>query len=353
MKRILRILFLAGMEVCATCNGQTVGSPQSSEYPGREWKKCAQPETLGWSVQKLAAAREYSQKIGSAAVVIVQGGIVVDEWGDTTKKFNIHSIRKSLLSSLYGIAIRDNKIRLTDTLQDLGIDDVEPRLTSSEKQAQVIDLLKARSGIFHPALYETSAMKNKPPRGSHPHGTFWLYSNWDFNALGTIYERAMNSSIFIQFKKEIADPIEMQDFVLDDTKYISGTESMHAAYPFRMTARDMARFGLLYLRKGEWRGKQIVPRSWVIESTTPYSDAGPKGGYGYLWWCAIDGRLFPSVNLAGAYVAWGIGGHYILMMPDIDTVVVHRFNTDADDDAPGITEQQFGMLVSLIRAAKQ
>jgi CubicO group peptidase (beta-lactamase class C family) len=145
----------------------------------------------------------------------------------------------------------------------------------------------------------------------------------------------------------------MEDFSLDDTEYISGPQSMHAAYLFRMTARDMARFGLLYLRNGEWRGKQIVPRSWVIESTTPYSDTGAKGGFGYLWWCAINGRLFPNAELNGAFAAWGAGGHYILVMPDIDTVVVHRFNTDLDDDARGVVDEQFGKLVTLIRAAKR
>jgi CubicO group peptidase (beta-lactamase class C family) len=332
---------------------QSSDSSHSSNYPERVWKKCAAPETFGWSSQKLAAARAYSQEIGSAAVVIVQSGIIVDEWGDMDKKFNVHSIRKSFLSSLYGIAVAAQKIHLSDTLQSLGIDDVAPRLTPDEKQTQIVDLLTARSGIFHAALYEMPGMKGKPPRGSHPHGTYWLYNNWDFNALGTIYEHSMNSSLFLQFKKEIADPLEMEDFNLDDTEYISGLQSMHAAYLFRMTAHDMARFGLLYLRNGEWKGKQIVPRSWVTQSTTPYSDAGAKGGFGYLWWCAIDGRLFPNVKLNGAYAAWGAGGHYILVMPDIDTVVVHRFNTDLDDDAPGVVDEQFGKLISLIRAAKQ
>jgi CubicO group peptidase (beta-lactamase class C family) len=350
--RILRLLLFFSIALCLSSSAQSPGSPLHRDYPEREWKKCTEPETLGWSSQKLAAARAYSQEIGSAAVVIVQSGIIVEEWGDTNKKFNIHSIRKSFLSSLYGIAVADQKIHLTDTLESLGIDDVSPRLTPSEKQAQVVELLTARSGVFHSALYETPDTKRKPPRGSHPHGTFWLYSNWDFNALGTIYEHAMNSSIFLQFKKEIADPLEMEDFTLDDTEYIAGPESMHAAYPFRMTAHDMARFGLLYLRNGEWRGKQIVPRTWVSESTTAYSDAGPKGGFGYIWWCAINGRLFPNVKLNGAFAAWGLGGHYILVMPDIDTVVVHRFNTDLDGDA-GVTDEQFGRLVSLIRAAKQ
>jgi CubicO group peptidase (beta-lactamase class C family) len=330
---------------------QSSGAIAGLEYPEREWKKAAKPEALGWSSEKLDRARAYSKEIGSAAVVIVQGGTIVDEWGSTDKKFNVHSIRKSFLSALYGIAIARQQVRLTDTLETLGIDDVEPRLTPDEKKARVVDLLTARSGIYHAALYETPDSKGKPPRGSHAPDTFWLYNNWDFNALGTIYEHAVNSSIFLQFQKEIANPLQMENFLPSDGEYISGLQSMHAAYLFRMTAHDMARFGLLYLRKGEWKGTQVVPRNWVTQSIAAHSDAGPKGGFGYLWWSAQNGRLFPGVQLDGAFAAWGAGGHYILVMPDIDTVVVHRFNTDIDEDGPGVSDEQFGKLVALVRAA--
>ena len=98
--------------------------------------------------------------------MIVVDGVVLDEWGDTAKRFNVHSIRKSFLSALYGIHVKDGRIRLTDTLADLGIDDNE-RLSAMEKQATVVDLLKSRSGIYHPALYETPNMAMaRPARGS-------------------------------------------------------------------------------------------------------------------------------------------------------------------------------------------
>jgi CubicO group peptidase (beta-lactamase class C family) len=352
MKFPFQLLLLASI-ICPFLFAPSRISPTTIVYPGKNWEKCTRPETMGWSSKKLSEARAYSREIGSAAVLIVQHGVVIDEWGATDKKFNVHSIRKSFLGALYGIANANRQVRLEDTLETLGIDDVQPKLSHDEKQAQILDLLTARSGVFHAALYETPDRKNKPPRGSHPHGTFWLYNNWDFNALGTIYEHAVNSSLFVQFKKAIADPIGMEDFSVDDTEYISGAESMHCAYLFRMTARDMARFGLLYLRNGRWAGKEIVPGSWVARSTTPQADAGVKGGFGYLWWAAIDGRLFPTVNLKGAYAAWGAGGHYILVIPEIDTVIVHRFNTDIDEDAAGVTDEQFGALVRLILAARQ
>ena len=118
--------------------------------------------------------------------------------GDVATKSNLHSIRKSLLSALIGIAVDERKIDLGATMESLGIDDNEPGLTPTEKTATVGDLLKARSGIYHAALYETPGMaRRRPARGSHAPGTFWHYNNWDFNALGTIYERATGDWILM------------------------------------------------------------------------------------------------------------------------------------------------------------
>jgi CubicO group peptidase (beta-lactamase class C family) len=182
------LLFFIALNVSRS-QAQVHGAP-SSEYPGKHWKQVAKPEDRGWSTEKLAAAKAYADSLDTAAVIVVDDGVIVSQWGATTTKFNVHSIRKSLLSALYGIAIAKGQIKLNATLDQLGIDDNEPSLTLEEKQARVVDLLKARSGIYHAALYETPAMKaEKPARGSHPPRTFWCYNNWDFNALGTIYEK--------------------------------------------------------------------------------------------------------------------------------------------------------------------
>lgn len=262
--------------------------------------------------------------------MIIVDGLVLEEWGDTARGFRCHSIRKSFLSALYGIHVREERIDLYDTLEELGIDDHKP-LSPIEKQATVGDLLKARSGVYHPALYESPSMAAmRPKRGSHRPGTFWYYNNWDFNALGTIFEQQTKTRIFEQFKRRIADPLEMEDFRLEDTSYFRGPVSIHAAYPFRMSTRDLARFGLLFGRKGKWRGQQIVPREWVAESTRSYSDAGQAGGYGYMWWVAVEGRHFPFVHLSkGVFSARGAGGHVLLVVPDADLVIVHRVDTDA------------------------
>ena len=99
------------------------------------------------------------KSIDTAAVMIIDDGVVVSQWGEISKPFNVHSIRKSFLSALYGTAVARREIDLYATLEHLGVDDNEPSLTPEEKQARVIDLLKARSGIYHAALYESPAMK--------------------------------------------------------------------------------------------------------------------------------------------------------------------------------------------------
>lgn len=312
------------------CVASVLAFAGEPHYPGKSWEQVTSPETLGWDAAKLKATREYSTTIPTAAVMIIVDGRVLAEWGDTATKYNVHSIRKSFLSALYGIGVSERAIRLTDTMLDLSIDDNAPSLTDIEKTATVGDLLKARSGIYHPALYEAVTMAAaRPERGSHPPGTFWYYNNWDFNALGTIYEKQTGNGIYSAFKTRIAEPLEMEDFWPGDGKYVTGRDSIHRAYPFRMTARDMARFGLLFLREGNWRGKQIVPKDWVAESITSYSDARNNGGYGYMWWVAANGKHLPEVRLPdGSYSARGNGGHYTLVVPKFDLVIVHRVNTD-------------------------
>ena len=321
-------------------------------FPGESWDRVQSPESAGWSSEKLKAAQDYSKTIKTSAVMIVLGGQVLDEWGETATRFNVHSIRKSLLTAMYGIHVADGRIDLTKTMAGLGMDDNEPSLTVVEKQATLHDLLKARSGIYHPALYETPGMKAaRPQRGSHAPGTFWYYNNWDFNAAGAIFERATKNSLFREFKERIADPIGMQDYRLDDGQYVTGPDSVYAAYPFRLTARDMARFGLLFAREGRWRWRQIVPAQWVKDSVTPYSDAGASGGYGYMWWVAANGRHVPGVSIPdGSYSARGAGGHYILVIPAYDLVIVHRVNTDIQGNS--VSGEEFGKLVKLILDAR-
>jgi len=301
----------------------------------------------------LTQARAFSDQMRSSAVVIVEHGKVVAEWGDTTKPTELASIRKSLLNALIGIAVSEHRINLDSTLSDLGIDDSPPALTEAEKGATVRQLLEARSGVYHAAVYETPGMaKLRPPRGSHAPGTFWYYNNWDFNVLGTIYEHATGAGIFEAFYRQIAKPIGMQDYKPADGSYVRGAASIHPAYAIRMSARDLARFALLYLHKGNWAGRQIVPEEWVEESTRGYSKATSGQGYGYLWWIGFLGSaVAPTVTLpAGSFLAEGAGGQFALVAPALDLVVVHRVDRDTPFTEPSL--RSIGRLFWLILKAR-
>jgi len=115
-------------------------------------------------------------------------------------------------------------------------------------------------------------------------------------------------------------PLGMQDWVPSNGFYHYEPISEHPAYPFAMSARDMARFGLLFARSGQWRDQQIVPEGWVEESTHPYSDTGWVFNYGYMWWVGKPAH-FQGHNM---FAALGGSGHAIFVFPDIDLVVVHR-----------------------------
>jgi len=167
-----------------------------------------------------------------------------------------------------------------------------------------------------------------------------------------IFERAVKNSIFREFKTNLAEPLGMQDYRIEDGQYVTGPDSVYAAYPFRLTARDMARVGLLFLRNGRWGWRQIIPAQWVKDSVTSYSDAGQSGGYGYMWWVAANGRHLPGVSIPdGSYSARGAGGHYILVIPAYDLVIVHRVNTDIE--GASVSGEEFGKLVKLILEARR
>ena len=123
------LLALASDGVSDEAPPRTVVVPSDAPievYPGAEWTWAESPEALGWSSEKLSEARAYADSIGTAAVMIVEDGIVIDAWGDLTRTYHCHSMRKSLLSALYGIYVGDGIIDITRTLEQLDIDEKTP-----------------------------------------------------------------------------------------------------------------------------------------------------------------------------------------------------------------------------------
>lgn len=304
------------------------------------------PISAGWSIDKLKAAQDYATSLKPTAIMVVQDGKVIASWGAVSRKVNVASVRKSLLSALHGIAVAERRIDLRSTLADLGIDDRRPALTVTEKQATVRDLLMARSGIYHVAAYETADIRQKrPERGSHAASTFWFYNTWDFNALGTIFRQQTDEDIFQNFAQPIAQPIGMQDFSARDGSYSLESASIHPAYPFTMSAHDLARFGQLFLGGGQWEGRQVIPTAWVRESTTALSQPSDhNSGYGYMWWSLRTDQWGQD----GAFNA-GYCGQVIAYVPEKRLVVVQT--VDPSQNRRGIEMREFFHLMRKITAA--
>ena len=323
-----------------------------AQFPGAEWSH-GDPAKMGWSADGLGAAKDYADHIGSTSVMIIQHGAIVDEWGDTARKSPIFSVRKSLMSALIGIAVGRGQMHLDETLGELGIDDNPPSLTGTEKTATVRDLIGAGSGVYHPTVYETPWMISiKPARGAHAPSEFWVYSNWDFNTAGAIYEKATGQGFYDALKAEIANPVGMQDYQPSDGSYVSGEPgSRYPAYPLKMSARDLARFGLLFLHNGRWGNQQVFPTGWVAESTRPYSDT-PYGGYGYMWWTgnpAVGPRAPAATITLDAYWADGHLGQYAIVVPPLDLVVINRVDPKLTNKHVG--EQRKAKLLWIIESA--
>jgi CubicO group peptidase (beta-lactamase class C family) len=352
--RCILVVFLPAWIVMASSSFAAQAPPNGTAYPGAQWERI-DPAAAGWSTKLLARAQAYSERAGSTAAMVVQHGRVVAAWGDAARRSPIASVRKSLLSALYGIAIDEGKVRLDATLAALGIDDKSP-LTAAEMQATVADLLTSRSGVYHPVDVEPASLAGaRPPRGSHPHGTHWYYNNWDFNALGTIYEQATGAGIYHAFKDRIADAIGLEDFVLSDGEWGPGEKSIHRNYGFRMSVRDLARFGYLYARGGRWGERQLVPAPWVAESTRTHaivrSQTFAGCGYGYMWWTGFGSDFAPTVTLPdGSFHALGIGAQYLFVIPAHDLVIVHTVDMTREK-WPWIDDFQIGRLLWLILSA--
>ncbi len=326
----------------------------TSTYPERTWR-IAPPEVSHWSAPALKHADEIAHTIGTDAYLVVHHGVIVHQYGPISQPMNLYSARKSVLSMLYGISVDRNVAHLDKTLAELGIDD-KSDLTETEKSATVRQLLQARSGVYHPAAYETPEMKAiRPPRGSHIPGSFWYYNNWDFNTLGAIYQKFTDKDVFSALNDELAQPLQFEDFdKTRNTEFVFENASRYPAYVMQLSARDLARLGLLMAHGGKWKDRQIVSKQWVDESTGTYSNTGPGVGYGYLWWVGQSGWHFGQKFPGPVFSARGNYGQYLIVDPQRDLVIVHRVNAGLTSRLVSTepTRGQFnGLLKQILTAA--
>ncbi len=331
-------------------------SEPAREFPGENWERITDIAAAGYSAEGLDKVREYIRTIDTTGLMVVIGGRVLFEYGDLEQLSYLASVRKSILSILYGKYVTDGTIRLTATLEELGITDIGGLLTV-EKTATVDHLITARSGIYHPASNSGDSTASAPPRGSQQPGDYFLYNNWDFNCAGYIFEYLTHQTIYDALERDLALPLAMQDFDrLSQHKSGDLRRSRYPAYHIWLSTRDMARVGYLMLRGGEWNGRQVVPSAWIRKITrikTPVEEMNPEPfreghfGYGYMWWI-WDGPEAVG-PYAGAYTASGAYGQYITVLSALDMVIAHKTAVPPRDRQVSRSQYE-GIIARLIAA---
>ncbi len=332
-KKILYILsfsLFAFMTQDALCE-----QPKKREYwPTNGWRSST-PEEQGMDSEKLATADEFiTNRLPDAfSLLVVKNGYLVFEkyysWGSPDRYAVVHSVTKSFTSALIGIALNQGHLysvdqKLMDFFPEYATDELDPR----KKEISLEHLLTMSAGFrwreWGPDMrnwYSSSDWLKfaiQLPQENSP-GDAFNYNTSTSHLLSAILARSTKTSTMDFAKQSLFEPlgIESSYWHQDPQGYYIG------GFGLGLSARDLAKFGFLYLNHGFWNGQSIVPEYWVKESTRQwmhsYNMYGPIG-YGYQWWIKeVDGCF--------SYRAWGRRGQFIVVIPELDMVIVVTSNT--------------------------
>jgi CubicO group peptidase (beta-lactamase class C family) len=332
----LKITLLAALTALAADATSASAQCDNCVFPGESWEVLRGPELAraGWDVDVLRGLNVFLRdSANSTGVVVAERGRVVFSFGDIEELSYLASVRKSILAMLYGPWVENGTIDLDWTLEDIGMDDIGG-LLPVERQATIDHLVTARSGVYHPASNGGDNLADAPERGSQEPGSYMLYSNWDFNAAGAVFEQLTGRDIYDEAQAQIATPIGFEDWDRSAQRKSGNLSiSRNPAYHFWISTRDMARIGHLMLNEGAWDGRQVISRDWarrIVSVVTPLEEMNPVGrrdgyfGYGYMWW-VFDGPTAVG-PFEGAYTGRGAVGQWITVLPAIDLVIAHKTN---------------------------
>lgn len=294
------------------------------EQPDNDWQFDT-PENHGVDGAILESLHEAIKKIEIYSVVIVKDGYIIDEYYrqgyDERSVFRLNSCTKSFTSALIGIAIDKGLLGGVDTK----LLEFFPQLADSnsayKKEITIAHLLEHTSGIYWPEsggpmFHKFVESENwvdfvlSQPMAAKP-GSIFNYSTGGSHLLSAIIQQTTGQTSYDFALEYLIQPLGM-----DSVQWRADPQGItDGGNGISMNARDAAKFGQLYLNGGKWKGRQIVPKAWVAESTKPQSAAQPIPGYGYQWWLTKFGDL-------SAYYAVGHGGQYIVVVPDLELVAV-------------------------------
>jgi CubicO group peptidase (beta-lactamase class C family) len=275
----------------------------------------------------------YLQASGTTAFLVVHDDKLLYERyfnGYDQRSLNTSfSMAKSFASALVGIAIDEGHI----TSVDEPITNYIPELLEKDKRFKSItirNLLTMSSGIKYEegatlpwseaaddtkTYYSTDLRElalNSQIEGTP--GQYFEYNNYNPLLVGMIIERATGTHVAGYLQQTLWKPMGMEadgSWSLDSKR--DGFEKMESGVNAR--ARDFARYGMLFAKEGNWRGKQLISRGWVEESTRPDTSTDPSQDYQYFWWVNTP-------NGKNHFSAQGNYGQYIYVAPEKDLVIV-------------------------------
>jgi CubicO group peptidase (beta-lactamase class C family) len=324
---VLQLLLLATV----ACVSSTYNYAQDKSTSLANSLPVSTPEAEGVSsagILKFLDAVDQGKNELHSFIILRHGKIISKGWWNPfgrELKHVMFSVSKSFTSTGVGLAIAENKLKLTDKVVTFFPQSLPDTLSSYMKAMTVQDLLKmstgmntdplftARSATDWPKAFMSSPVENKP-------GTVFKYNNMATFMLSAIVQKATGQKLLDFLKPRLFDPLGIKNFTWDETPegYTFGANGL------KIQSEDMAKFGQILLQKGKWNGKQIVPESWVAEATsaqiasddpnnkTPANLNDWAQGYGYQFW---RGRNT-------TFRADGLGGQFIIVMPEKDAVVV-------------------------------
>lgn len=274
-------------------------------------------------------------------LLVVRNGYLVGEryfhFYDQNDANNVFSVSKSFLSALIGIALRENYLQSLDQkMMDFFPEYINPGMDPRKFDITIRQLLTMKTGYDNSVedygvtwrLWINSSdwlrYAIELPLRDNP-GERFAYITPGTHILAGILAKATGMSALEFAETYLFHPlgISIMDWERDPQGYYIGGMRMH------FNARDMARFGYLYLSEGLVDNQQVIPGEWVTDSFTDYVNQNwtwgvvSEGGYGYLWW------LY-TINGIKAYCAVGYGGQYIILVPSLNMIVVTTSDGQVD-----------------------
>lgn len=322
---------------------------QQMVFPDASWREVA-PEAVLVDSDRLQDAVEYlsanSPEDGADELFIVRNGRMIWQGPNADNAHHVYSVTKSFAGTALGLLIDDELVTL-DTLAH----EYVPGMASEYPDVTLRHLVTHTSGYVAPGEDNAARMAAENPFEPDspvftPPGSYFVYANSAMDQMINILRPAGGEPVDELFQRRIGTPIGLVPTSWNWTKYELSDETAVAAgsgVPGKgvsISARDIARFGHLFLNRGDWNGQQLISAEWIdqattvqVPETTPlHQDSitiGP-GVYGYGWWVnATSSRPYGSAPY-GAYAALGGANNHLWVIRDWDMVIARLGQHEGD-----------------------